>query len=114
MTTPSKLTPYYQRKDIQNVVNQNQAALVEAQTSITTLTGKVGPTGTASLQSPNTSVTVTHNYGSTSYVVSCVPQADIGSGHRYWVDTKLANSFIIRVDSSLGADKTFEWILRGT
>ena len=114
VVTPRRLQPTYNRKETQDVVNKNYDALAEAQTNIASVTAKNSLQGTATITNPNTSQTVTHNYGSTSYVVSVEAQQDIGSGRRRWVDTKQANSFVIRVDAALGSDMTFEWILRGT
>ena len=102
------------RRDLVRTVNSNQSALEDTQADLATLTTKNAKQGTATITNPLTSVTVTHNYGSTSYIVSVIPQQDIGSGRRFWVDTKNANDFALRVDAALGSNMTFEWILRGT
>ena len=110
----AELRPYFRRMDVQRVMNLTAAAVEEAQTDIASVTAKNSKQGTATITNPTTSVTVTHNYGSTSYIVSVIPQQDIGSGRRFWVDTKNANDFALRVDAALGSNMTFEWILRGT
>ena len=102
------------RRDLVRTVNQNLSAVEDVASDLTTLTAKNSLQGTATITNPTTSQTVTHNYGSTSYNVAVIPQQDIGSGRRFWVDTKQANSFVLRVDAALGSNMTFEWILRGT
>jgi hypothetical protein len=68
--------------------------------------------GSASIQNPNTEVTVTHNLGNAVYSVAVTPvNGDVGS--RWWVDLKSTTQFKIKVQTTPGGTAIFDWIVRG-
>ena len=95
----------------QDDVSTLQADVTAAETAIT---GLDSPAGTATITTGNTSITVTHNWGASTYVVSVVPQADLGAGIRYWVSSKGDNNFDVNISTAPGTNRVFEWILRST
>lgn len=68
--------------------------------------------GSASITSPATSVTVTHGMGTALYQVVAVPvNGDVGS--RWWISNKTATQFVINVQTTPGTTAIFDWITKG-
>ena len=67
--------------------------------------------GTASITSAATTVTVTHRLGRTptSDQIMVWPITTLGTAAKWWVDTPTSTTFVINVDAAPGATVTFGW-----
>jgi hypothetical protein len=67
--------------------------------------------GTASITSGNTSVTVTHGLSVTPTLqqISVTPQTAFGSAAKFWVSTPTSTQFTINVDANPAQTVTFGW-----
>jgi hypothetical protein len=69
--------------------------------------------GTALILNPNTSVTVNHSYGKSTYQLAVTPTSDPGVGVRWWISSKAATNFVISCSPSPTVGLSFDWILKG-
>jgi len=70
--------------------------------------------GTATITSAATIVTVTHGLNSvpSSKCISVTPNSDLGSATKFWVSNVTSTTFDIKVNAAPGADQTFAWKAR--
>jgi hypothetical protein len=108
------LEQHFLRRDLRDTVNKNRVVLDALQTTVDVVDAKLGASGTDTITAGNTSVQVTHNFGSTAYVASVVPTSDLGLSRRYWIANKSVNTFDITIDATIGTNKSFMWVVRGT
>ena len=66
--------------------------------------------GTATIPAGETSVVVSHTFGSVDYRWIVTPTTDLG-GRNWWPSDKAADSFKININSADLADHTFDWDL---
>jgi hypothetical protein len=96
---------------------QGQIATIQSQiTALQAADAKI-KSGQATINGGASSVTVTHNYGSTSYDFVCTPRSAIGSSMDppvyFYAATKQANSIVITVSQALAGAVIFDWMLKG-
>lgn len=65
--------------------------------------------GTATIANAGTSVTYTHGLNVTPDFVMATPQADVGSGVRWWVDTVGASTLKVNASGAVSGAKAF-WV----
>lgn len=115
---------------VQTDLDAAEANITTIQGQITTIQGQITAlqafdakikSGQATIASGFSSVTVTHNFGSTSYDFVCTPRGPVGFDGMlekidWYATTKQANSIVIALTGTPDPNVaiTFDWILRGT